>query len=62
MVEEVLLTYAEEAAMEAALEAGLKKAKEIAVNLIQLGMDVEKVAKITDLDIETVKSLAVQGE
>jgi hypothetical protein len=57
MVEEVLLTYAEEAAQEAAL----KKAEEIAVNLIQLGMHVEKVAEITKLDIETVQSLYPSG-
>ncbi|GHV75086.1 hypothetical protein AGMMS49940_23880 [Spirochaetia bacterium] len=56
MVQEVLLTYSEEAA----LKAELKRSEEIAGSLVQLGMDIEKIAEITKLDIETVKNLAEQ--
>jgi ribosomal protein S17E len=37
-----------------------KKAREIAQNLISMGFDMEKTAKITGLDIEKVKSLSEQ--
>ncbi|GHT78481.1 hypothetical protein FACS1894130_05130 [Spirochaetia bacterium] len=50
----LLLTYAEEAVIE--------RVKKIAVNLIQLGMDFEKVVEIARLDVEVIKNLTVQDE
>jgi acyl CoA:acetate/3-ketoacid CoA transferase beta subunit len=58
MVEEVLLTYAEEAA----LEAEAKKAEEIAKKALHEGVAIELVRKITGLDIEIVKNLALEDE
>jgi DNA-binding CsgD family transcriptional regulator len=43
-------------------EAAIRKAEEIAVNLIKKGIDDDEVAEITGLDIETVKNLVVQDE
>jgi predicted transposase YdaD len=49
MLQEMILTREE--------EAGIRKAKEIALNLIKRGLDEEEIAEITKLDIETVQSL-----
>lgn len=39
------------------LEARIEKAREIAINLLQAGLEVEFISKMTDLSIEEVEEL-----
>ena len=61
MLDDMLLTYSEEAEIRAEKRTA-RKIKKIAQNLIELGLDSEKIAKITGLDMETVESLYKQGQ
>jgi hypothetical protein len=39
------------------LEARIEKAREIAINLLQAGLEVEFISKMTDLSIEEIEEL-----
>ena len=58
MLDDMLLTYSEEAEIRTAK----KMAQKIAQNLIKKGLSVEEIAETTELDIETVESLYKQGQ